>query len=246
MNRPCHIEGDQSPWCMTATPRVQRSSDFESVLLAIAGHDLRQPLQVLQSTHELLGLGPRTNSELRLLQFGQNAIDRLTKQFDQLLTALRLCEHAKHLTLTPIHVGALLRQASREEEEAALRKGISIRVVPTNASVLSDALLLGTVLRNLLSNAVKYTQPGGRILLGCRHAGASVRIDMYDSGSGIAGEHMPMIFEAFTCVEPMRRDSLGMGLFIVRQAIGILGHPIDLASSHSRGSRFSIFASRAE
>jgi signal transduction histidine kinase len=150
------------------------------------------------------------------------------------------------MTLTPIRVGALLQQASRDEEDAASRKGISISVVPTNASILSDALLLDAVLRNLVRNAVKYTQPGGRILLGCRHAGASVRIDMYDSGAGIVGEHMPIIFEAFTCFEPMRRDSLGMGLFIVRQAIGILGHRIELASTFTRGSRFSIFATRAE
>lgn len=123
MNGPCHVESDRPPWCMTATPRAQKNSDFDSVLLAIAGHGLRQPLQVLQSTHELLGLGLglRTNSELRLLRSGQNAINRLKEQLD-------LCEQAKHLTLTPIRVGSLLRQASREEEEAASRKGIGISV----------------------------------------------------------------------------------------------------------------------
>jgi two-component system phosphate regulon sensor histidine kinase PhoR len=82
MNRSCHIERDRSPWCMTATPRVQKNSDFESLLLAVAGHDLRQPLQILQSAHELLGLGVRTNSELRLLRSGQSAIDRLKEPLD--------------------------------------------------------------------------------------------------------------------------------------------------------------------
>jgi signal transduction histidine kinase len=54
------------------------------------------------------------------------------------------------------------------------------------------------------------------------------------------------MFEAFTRFDPARCDGLGIGLFIVRQAIGILGHRIDVASTPCRGSRFSIFASRAE
>jgi signal transduction histidine kinase len=98
----------------------------------------------------------------------------------------------------------------------------------------------------LVSNAVNYTQPGGRILLGCRHTGQSVRIDVYDTGIGISGDQMPRMFEAFTRLDPARCDGLGIGLFIVRQAIGILGHRIDVASTPCRGSRFSIFASRAE
>src|ERR1700722_19292471 len=79
-------------WVMTATPKPHKISDFEGVLLAIAGHDLRQPLQVIQSAHELLGLGVRTSSELRSLRSGQNAIDRLKEQLEQILTALRVRE----------------------------------------------------------------------------------------------------------------------------------------------------------
>src|SRR6266851_490138 len=53
----------------------QRTTDFQAVLLAMAGHDLRQPLQIIQSSHELLGIGVRTKSEQDLLQTGQHAID---------------------------------------------------------------------------------------------------------------------------------------------------------------------------
>jgi signal transduction histidine kinase len=98
----------------------------------------------------------------------------------------------------------------------------------------------------LVSNAVKYTQPGGRILIGCRETAQSIRVDVYDTGIGIAEGQMPRIFEAFTRLDPARCDGLGIGLFIVRQAIGILGHRIEVASTPGRGSRFSIFASRAE
>jgi two-component system, OmpR family, phosphate regulon sensor histidine kinase PhoR len=106
-------------------------------------------------------------------------------------------------------------------------------------------LLVGAVLRNLVGNAVKYTQPGGRILVGCRRSGSDIRIDVYDTGIGIPDEQMPKIFEAFARLDNARRDGLGIGLFIVRQAIGLLGHRIDLASTPGRGSRFSIFAAAA-
>jgi two-component system phosphate regulon sensor histidine kinase PhoR len=228
-------------WSMTATAQPQTFSDFESLLLAIAGHDLRQPLQIIQSAHELLGCGVRTKSELRLLERGQIAINRLTEQLDQLIAALRLREHAKEMKLSPVRLEPLLRQACHENQEAALRKGIEIGTVSTSASVISDALLLGTVLRNLISNAVKYTEPGGRILVGCRHAGQDMRIDVFDTGSGIAEEETPKIFDAFT-----RRDGLGIGLFIVRQVIGMLGHRVEVSSIACRGSRFSIFAARAD
>jgi signal transduction histidine kinase len=69
---------------------------------------------------------------------------------------------------------------------------------------------------------------------------------VYDTGIGITGDQMPRIFEAFTRLDPAQHDGLGIGLFIVRQAIGILGHRIDVTSTPRRGSRFSIFADRAE
>ena len=75
---------------MLAIAKPHPVSDFETVLLAIAAHDLRQPLQVIQSAHELLGLAYRTSSERRLLQSGQNAIDRLMTGRTTLILAHRL------------------------------------------------------------------------------------------------------------------------------------------------------------
>jgi two-component system, OmpR family, phosphate regulon sensor histidine kinase PhoR len=233
-------------WSLTAKTAPQGPSEFESVLLAIAGHDLRQPLQVIQGAHDFLGLGVRTETELRLLRSGQSAIDRLKDQLDQLLAAIRLREHAEGVKLTPVPIGPLFRQVRHEHEIAALRKGVSIRTVQTSATIHSNTLLLSTVLRNLVGNAVKYTEPGGRILVGCRHVGESIRIDVYDTGIGMTADQMPRIFEAFTRLDPMRCDGLGVGLFIVRQAIGLLGYRVDINSAPSQGTRFSIFAPRAE
>src|SRR5258706_2271977 len=71
------IRKQPNTWSMTAKATLHKPSEFESVLLAIAGHDLRQPLQVIQNVHDILGRGLRTASELRLLQYGQSAVERL-------------------------------------------------------------------------------------------------------------------------------------------------------------------------
>jgi two-component system, OmpR family, phosphate regulon sensor histidine kinase PhoR len=161
------------------------------------------------------------------------------------LTALRIRESSGRLVLAPVRVRQVLRQACRENEHAALSKGITIHMVSSDALILSESLLLGAALRNLVSNAVKYTQPGGRILVGCRHSNSGLRIDVYDTGIGIPSEQLPKIFEAFTRLDVMKCDGLGIGLFIVREALGILGHRIDVASTSCRGSRFSILVTRA-
>lgn len=232
-------------WSMPATADPHQAHNFEALLLAIAGHDLRQPLQILQSANELLALGHRTSSELRLLRSGQNAIDRLKEQLAQLVTVLPFRERAKEARLAPVHLGQVIRQVRHDNEETALKKGVFIRSVPSDALVSSDRLLLTAALQNLVSNAVKYTQPGGRVVLGCRNLGLSIRIDVYDNGIGILSDQMPKVYEAFTRLDATRRDGLGIGLFIVFQAIGILGHRIDVVSTPSRGSRFSIFVGRA-
>jgi two-component system phosphate regulon sensor histidine kinase PhoR len=176
----------------------QRTTDFQAVLLAMAGHDLRQPLQVIRSSHELLGTGVRTKSEQDVLRTGRHAIDRLG--------AARLHEHSNETKLSPVALEPLFRQACCENEERAFQKGIDIRVCATGAYVMSNAVLLSGILRNLVSNAIKYTEPKGRVLIGCRRSGQNVRIDVCDTGIGIMDEQLSRIFEALcsSCAGPSK------------------------------------------
>jgi signal transduction histidine kinase len=72
-----------------------------------------------------------------------------------------------------------------------------------------------------------------------------IRIDVYDTGVGIAPEHLPQIFDAFQRVDSTRADGLGIGLFVVRRAAQLLGHHVEVLSAPGRGSRFSVFARAA-
>ena len=69
-----------------------------------------------------------------------------------------------------------------------------------------------------------------------------MRIDIYDTGIGMSADELPQIFEAFQRLDSSRSDGLGLGLFIVRRAVELLGHRIEVSSTVGRGSRFSVLA----
>ena len=91
-------------WSMKATSRPPRAPKIEAILLAIAGDDLRQPLEAIESAHKLLSLGVRTNSELRWLRSGQSAISRLKEQLRKIQTALHVRELATQLEPRPVRI----------------------------------------------------------------------------------------------------------------------------------------------
>jgi signal transduction histidine kinase len=224
---------------------LRRASDFQAALLGMAGHDLRQPLQVIQSAYEWLGSRIDASSERVRLERGERAIARLTEQLDRLVGALRLYEHTRNIQAHPVALGHVFDRIASENAEAAADKGIDLSLSATSAMVVSNAVLLDSILRNLVRNAVKYTNSGGRILIGCRRKGRDIRIDVYDTGIGMAPEHLPRIFDAFQRLDSSCADGLGIGLFVVRRAVEVLGHRIEVKSAPAQGSRFSVYVRAA-
>jgi two-component system phosphate regulon sensor histidine kinase PhoR len=221
---------------------LRRASDFHAVLLTMAGHDLRQPLQVIMSVYEGLMRRLKAGSEREYLRRGERAIAALTEQLDHLVDAVRPHERAECIEPMRVELGTLLAGLCRYHSDAARQKGLSLRFCSTRAAVMSDPLFLHSIMHNLVRNAVKYTPPGGRVLVGCRHRGFDVRIDVHDTGIGIPPDHLSKVFDAFRRLDSTRSDGLGLGLFVVRRAVEILGHRIEVRSQLDRGSCFSILA----
>jgi signal transduction histidine kinase len=220
---------------------LQRVSDLQAVLLGMAGHDLRQPLQTIQSTYDWLQSRVGTMEKVRLRR-GERAIARLLEHFDSLVSAMCVFQRTGRIEVSPVSVMQLLDRIVSSTEEAAFDRRIELRVCPTSAEVMSHPLLLESIVRNLVGNAIKYTEPGGRILIGCRRSGQKVRIDVLDTGIGLSPVQLSRIFQAFQRLHSTRCDGLGIGLFVVRRAVELLGHEIDVSSTPSRGSRFSVLA----
>ena len=153
--------------------RVTRDvSDFNAVLLAIAAHDMRQPLQAILSCYDRLAGRHNDERERNYLEYGKQAINGLIDQLDRLIEALRIHERGADVGLGLVDVQAIFAKLQRDSTETAAQKGVELRVVRTAATVVSDAVLLESILSNLVRNALKYTLAGGRVLLGCRRQGS--------------------------------------------------------------------------
>jgi two-component system, OmpR family, phosphate regulon sensor histidine kinase PhoR len=218
------------------------AQEFQTTIVGMLGHDLRQSLQVIQGTYALLRSRLEQMPQQAWLDRGERAATKLTEQLNCMVDAFYLAERANALEIIPVGLGPLFWQLRYEHEDAAIQRGIDLRAVTTNVQVASNPVLLGCILRNLLTNAIRYTEAGGRILIGCRRQGLETRIDVYDTGIGIPEQQLPGIFESFTRLAPERGNGLGIGLSIVRRAIEVLGHRIEVRSIVGEGSLFSIYA----
>jgi signal transduction histidine kinase/CheY-like chemotaxis protein len=216
----------------------------KSRFLASASHDLRQPTQALglfverlaQLTHgeEARGLLAHLDASVRSLQDLLNALLDVSR-FDAQAVQVRVSAFALMPLLEQLHANLL---------PVALEKGLRLRIRSGNFWVMSDAVLLQRILLNLVNNAVRYTSHGG-VLVACRRvrAGRYLRIEVWDSGVGIAPEHQQEVFREFFQVGNAERDrnkGLGLGLNIVERTAHLLGHPLRLCSRLGQGSRFSI------
>ena len=218
----------------------KRSVDFHAALLAMAGHDLRQHLQVILGTYGWLSGRITGGPEHEQIERGQHAVAQMAEQLRQLIGALRLHQETGRIELVPVRLGPLFSALGRNAAELAAQRGVELRIVPTRGVVASDPVLLGSALENLMRNAVKFTAPGGRILLGLRRCGRVVRIEVHDTGTGIPPGRLHKIFEAFHRLDPELSDGLGLGLFVVSRAVELLHHKIEVHSIVGRGSCFAI------
>ena len=219
--------------------------EFQTTIVGMMGHDLRQSLQVIQGTYSLLRSRLEQMPQQAWLDRGERAVTKLTDQLNCLVDAFYLAERTNALETTSVGLGPLFWRLRHENEDTAIQAGIDLRTVTTNAHVVSNPVLLDCILQNLLTNAIRYTEPGGRILIGCRRKGAEIRIDVYDTGIGIPEDQLPRIFESFTRLAPGRNNGLGIGLSIVRRALEVLGHRVEVRSIVGQGSLFSIYAPAA-
>jgi signal transduction histidine kinase len=226
-------------------PKTLAVQEFQTTILGMLGHDLRQSLQVIQGTYALLRSRLEQMPQQAWLDRGERAATKLTEQLNCLVDAFYLAERTDALEVSTVGLGPLFWRLRHENEHNAIQRGIDLRAVTANAQVVSNPVLLGGILQNLLTNAIRYTEPGGRILIGCRRKGPEIRIDVYDTGIGIPEHQLPRIFESFTRLAPERSNGLGIGLSLVRRALEVLGHRIEVRSVVGEGSLFSIYAPAA-
>ena len=229
------------------TAELEMANTFKSRFLAAASHDLRQPLHALNLFVAQLHDGADPAERERLVTRIDIALASMNELFEELLDMAKLDAGVLEPTLTTFPASRLLERLEATFEEAASGKGLGLRVVPSEAWVRGDFVLLERVLFNLVSNALRYTDRGG-VLIGCRRCGTRLRFDVIDSGPGISPDRQARIFDEFYQLPSRRAErvaGLGLGLAIVERLADLLRCPVDLQSKVGRGSRFSVSVARA-
>jgi two-component system, OmpR family, phosphate regulon sensor histidine kinase PhoR len=219
--------------------------NFSATLLAIAGHDLRQPLQVITSAHDVLAQIIGSAEQREELTRAEDATAQLAGMLGMLVEALQLHERSGDDLHLPVPLRPILENLAAEFAEAARLKEITFRVTWGVGAALSHPVLLTGMLRNLIRNAIDYTPSGGGVFVTSRRCGSELRIEVRDTGVGIAANALSAIFRAFQRADESRPDGLGLGLFIVKHAADLLGHRVEVRSAEGRGSCFAIIAKAA-
>jgi signal transduction histidine kinase len=124
---------------------------------------------------------------------------------------------------------------------AADEKSLSRSTHALPVKVRSDPVLLRRIVANLLANAIRYTDKGG-VMIAARVMGNQLRLEISDSGVGIAPEHLPHVFKEFYRAPAHEGtvDSFGLGLAIVQRLCRALGHTVSLRSVLGKGTRCRI------
>jgi signal transduction histidine kinase/CheY-like chemotaxis protein len=222
--------------------QLEAANLAKSRFLAAASHDLRQPLHALNLFVAQLRTETDQAERSRVTAQIDAAVTAMNDLFNALLDISTLDAGVLAPDVTDFPLARILERIERTFAPAAQEKGLRLRVVPSDAWVRSDFILLERILLNLVSNAIRYTDRGG-VLVGCRRRGQQLRIEVWDSGIGIPEDQRSNIFGEFYQVagsERDRRGGLGLGLAIVDRLCRLLDHRLELTSTLGRGSRFAV------
>lgn len=228
-----------------AQAAAERANRAKSRFMAAASHDLRQPLQALRLLNAALQEYLLTDDmALNILHDSERVLEVMDRLLGSLLDISKIDSGVIVPELQVFRLSDLFNDLRGKFSRMAEDKGLRLVIMPCRLTVRSDRLLLDSILSNLLSNALRYTH-SGKILLGCRRLGASVRIEVWDTGTGIPEAEYENIFDEFYQIGSPDRDSnqgLGLGLSIVRAYAGLLQHPLGIRSQPGKGSVFSVEA----
>jgi len=225
---------------LTAASRLK--SDF----VATISHELRTPLNIILGYTDLLGIGEFGDllpAQREVLATTRRSAQQLFELVSSTLNLNRMDTGRESVELDVTDLDELLAEVVSESQPLI---GAGVRLAYSNhldsRMVVIDRVKLKTIVKNLIGNALKFTDHGSVELLAHASHGQMI-IEVRDTGIGIPQEQLPVIFEMFRQVDasPTRRhDGVGLGLYIVKRLVDLLGGSILVASELGVGSTFTL------
>jgi len=228
-----------------AREQAESADRLKSDFLSIISHELRTPLVSIIGYNELLidGIaGKLTEEQIDALKKIDTNSKKLLDLINSMIELSRL--EAKSVELKEISVSDLIKEVESETKSLQEQSSINflLRIEPNLPLLRTDSARLKVILKNLINNAVKFTEKGD-VIVDVHRQDEGIEISVTDTGVGIAHEALQLIFEPFRQIEsPLtrRHSGVGMGLYIVKKLVKILGGTVQVESKVGKGSIFHV------
>jgi signal transduction histidine kinase len=228
---------------------LERANRLKSDFVATMSHELRTPLNVIIGYNDLAlegAFGALTQEQCETLERVRRSALELLELINTTLSLSRLDTDRQPLDVREVVIADLVGELDAETREARQRKP-SVQMVwemsPDLPQLRTDPVKLKVVLKNLIANAMKFTEEGSVTLRAALHDGG-VQFAVTDTGIGIPPEARKVIFEPFRQVDSSttrRYGGVGLGLYIVRRLVDLLGGRVTAESEVGRGSTFRVW-----
>jgi signal transduction histidine kinase/ActR/RegA family two-component response regulator len=230
-----------------ARKETETASYMKDEFLMTVSHELRTPLTAIYGWARVLGTRemPPEQQARAIAAIERNAHAQ-TRLIDDLLDVSRAISGKLRLDSRVTNVGDVLRAAIETVSPAMVAKGIVFewKFDPDTPPILADPDRLQQIVWNLLSNAIKFTPQGGTVRLRLACTESQVEILVSDTGTGIAPDFLPYVFERFRQAEAgsrRRYGGLGLGLAIVRHLVELHGGSVSAESEgENKGATFRV------
>ena len=228
--------------------QLQAADRTRRLLLADVSHELMTPLTAMRGYLETLSLHAQSldpETRERYLSIVRDETQRVEHIVGDLLDLARLESGGDSFDAQDVPLEDAFGRVLARHERAAEQKGVTMTadVAPGAEIVTGDPMRLEQALQNLAANALRHTPRGGRVNLRAAVEDERVVVTISDTGSGIAAEHLPHIFDRFYKVDPARASEAtgsGLGLSIVKAIVERHGAAIDAQSRPGEGVTFNI------
>lgn len=223
---------------------AEQMNRLKSRFLAQMSHEIRTPLTTIIGFAEILNendLGPWNE----FATYIERSSQRLLRTINSVLDLSRLETGALELTPEQTDLRAMVQQTAELFRHRAAKKSVQLQVEVPDASLHArvDQKAMERILDNLIGNAVKFTREGGRVTVRMTHTDGDLRVEVEDTGVGIAPQFIPHLFDAFKQghkTAPDDQAGSGLGLAITHQLIELMGGTIDVESETGVGTRFTV------
>ena len=213
----------------------------KSKFIAVASHDLRQPMHAMNVYLELIDHDNLGAADKKSFSKIKRSITTLNAMFDALLNISKLDADVMQVNHRIFRLEALASAIHDLAEVKANDKGLIFNITYPDLTLRGDKLLLQQILNNLVSNAIQYTEHG-QVDVRFRSENGVLVIEVSDTGCGIASAEQLNIFQQFYRADKTRtlHDGLGLGLSIVRRLCNLIGADVRLISEEGQGATFIV------